>query len=160
LYGASVEAARAPWFFLACRVPDTLDGRFDLITLHVVLLLRRLNREHVRTSALAQEVFDAMFADLDRALREMGAADLGVGKRVKRMVEGFYGRAAAYERALAGGEGELEEALRRNVFGTTSVGAEEPVLLALHVRRVVAALEAQDVDDLMAGKVHFPPAAG
>src|SRR3954454_20479676 len=84
LYAALVAAARRPGFFTEGGVPDTLDGRFELIALHAVLVLRRLNRER-EAQDLAQELFDTMFADLDRALREMGVGDLGVGSRVKRM---------------------------------------------------------------------------
>jgi cytochrome b pre-mRNA-processing protein 3 len=156
LYGAIVAAARNPWFFAACGVPDTLDGRFDLIALHATLVFRRLNREHDVTKEFAQEVFDAMFADLDRALREMGTGDLGVGKQVKRMASGFYGRAKAYEQALADDDTGLEAALRRNVFGTAEPGSAELTALARHVRRTVAALDGEATRSLVSGTAGFP----
>src|SRR3954454_16241388 len=82
LYGAAVAAARDPWFFGPLGVPDSLDGRFDLVGLHVALLIRRLRRDpDPRGAVLAQAVFDAMFADMDINLREMGVSDLAVGKR-------------------------------------------------------------------------------
>uniref|UniRef100_UPI001F282761 ubiquinol-cytochrome C chaperone family protein n=1 Tax=Falsiroseomonas oryziterrae TaxID=2911368 RepID=UPI001F282761 len=118
LYGAAVAAARNPLFFAELGVPDTLDGRFDLVSLHNGLLVCRILREaDPRAKDLAQAVFDAMFADMDLNLREMGVGDLAVGKRVKRMWEAFHGRAQAYEAALrAGDRAALEEALSRNVW--------------------------------------------
>src|ERR687894_173794 len=119
LYSAAVAAARDPWFFEEpIGVPDTLDGRFDLIGLHVGLLIRRLHPDpDPRGAEAAQAVFDAMFADMDVNLREMGVGDMSVGKRVKRMWEAFHGRARAYEAALdAGDRAALETAIARNVF--------------------------------------------
>src|SRR3712207_4914377 len=119
LYGAAVAAARDPWFFgAAVGVPDTLDGRFDLVGLHAGLLIRRLHRDpDPRGAEAAQAVFDAMFADMDLNLREMGVGDLSVPKRMKRMWEAFHGRARAYEAALdAGDRAALETALARNVW--------------------------------------------
>ena len=161
LYGRIVEAARRPEFFAERGVPDSLDGRFELIALHASLVFRRLAAEHPRARDFSQELFDAMFADLDRALREMGAGDLGVGKHVKRMVSGFYGRARAYERALGGAE-PLEPALRRNLYGTTEPRDNDVAALAAWMRAADAALAAQPLDGFLAGEVAFPaaPAAG
>jgi cytochrome b pre-mRNA-processing protein 3 len=94
-YASIVEQARAPDFFVRLDVPDTLDGRYEMIALHMFLVLNRLKAEHEATAEFSQALFDAMFADLDRGLREMGATDMGVGKRVKEMAKGFYGRIAA-----------------------------------------------------------------
>src|SRR5665213_4255614 len=91
-YTSIVEQARSPDLFLHLEVPDTLDGRYEMIALHVFLVLNRLKAEHEATADYGQALFDAMFADLDRGLREMGATDMGVGKRVKEMARGFYGR--------------------------------------------------------------------
>ncbi len=169
LYGAAVAAARAPaWFGPGFGVPDTLDGRFDLVGLHAALLIRRLRRDPDRRGpALAQAVFDAMFADMDRSLREMGVGDLSVGARVRRMWEAFHGRAKAYETALSAGDGAaLAEALARNVWrgappGTASDGAAAaaPALaLARHAMAEDAALAAQPIEALAAGRVSFLPA--
>ena len=91
LYTSAVAAARSPFFYTA----DTLDGRFDLVGLHVFLLIDRLRRDPPPGPELAQAVFDAMFADMDVNLREMGVGDLSVGKKVRAMWEAFHGRAAA-----------------------------------------------------------------
>ncbi len=158
LYSAAVGAARQPGFFAGMAVPDTLDGRFDLVSLHVGLLICRISRDaDPRAKDLAQAVFDAMFADMDLNLREMGVGDLSVGKRVKRMWEAFHGRAQAYEAALrAGDRPALEAALTRNVWrGTAPEGA--PARLAEAVVAIDAALAAQPFAALVAGRVTFPP---
>lgn len=153
-YGHIVERARAPEFYLSAGVPDTVDGRFELLALHAFLVLNRLKREHA-ASAFAQELFDTMFGDLDRTLREMGAGDLGVGPRIKAMARGFYGRIAAYERGL-GDEVELEAALRRNLYGTVpAIGEDAVASLAGYVRRQVAALAAMPLAALLEGDVVF-----
>src|SRR3954464_9479373 len=90
-YCRIVEQARRPGFFTDCGVPDTVDGRFELICLHAFLYLHRLKREQQGASALGQRFFDTMFADFDRSLREMGTGDLSVGREIKRMAEAFYG---------------------------------------------------------------------
>ena len=122
LYGAAVAAARLPGLYEAMGVPDTLDGRFDCVGVHVALLIRRLRALPAQAGgkavgpALAQAVFDAMFSDMDTTLREFGL-DLGVGKRVRAMWEAFHGRALAYDGPLeAGDAGALAEALGRNVW--------------------------------------------
>ncbi len=164
LYGAAVAAARAPRYFgPGFGVPDTLDGRFDLIGLHAALLIRRLRRDpDPRGPALAQAVFDAMFADMDQALREMGVGDLSVGKRVRRMWEAFHGRARAYEAALDAGDAEaLAVALGRNVWRgeapgmVGSVPGEAARRLAARALAEDAALAAQSIGVLAEGRVRF-----
>ena len=100
LYVAIVNQARQPFLFDKFGGPDTVDGRFDMISLHVFLILRKLNNDEYKVKGLSQSLFDTMFADMDRSLREMGAGDLGVGKRVKAMATAFYGRLSAYEKAI------------------------------------------------------------
>ncbi len=156
LYAALVEQARRPEFYLGCGVPDTVDGRFEMIALHAFLLLRRLKRDRQQTADLAQAVFDLMFTDMDENLREMGTGDQGVGKRVKAMAAALYGRIKAYENGLAGGG--LDQALRRNLFGAATPEATDVARLARYLRREAAALDAADLDQLLAGQVTFGPA--
>lgn len=171
LYHGVVTQARSPAFYRELGVPDSLDGRFDLLALHAFLVLHRLKREHADTATLAQSLIDTIFADMDRSLREMGAGDMGVGPRVKRMAQGFYGRLAAYEAALAapsesagaGGEDALEAALRRNLYGTVRPEPEHVRIMAEYVRRETAALAEQPTARLIAGEARFgapPTAAG
>jgi cytochrome b pre-mRNA-processing protein 3 len=117
LYAASVAAAREPFFYTTLGVPDTLDGRFDMVGLYAFLVIQRLKRELPPGSVLAQAVFDAMFSDMDVNLREMGVGDLSVGRKVRVMWEAFHGRAAAYASALEAGDMiALDAALLRNVW--------------------------------------------
>jgi cytochrome b pre-mRNA-processing protein 3 len=159
-YGRIVERARLPLFYAGWGVPDTLDGRFELLALHAFLVLHRLKREHDATARFAQALFDAMFADLDRALREMGAGDLGIGRRIKAMATGFYGRIAAYEKGLED-EPALLAALRRNLYGTAAPSEAQLARAADYMHRQAAALAAQPVAGLLAGEVVFAdPEAG
>jgi cytochrome b pre-mRNA-processing protein 3 len=160
-YGCVVAQARQPLFFTDCAVPDTLDGRFELICLHGFLYLNRLKIARPRSETAAQCFFDEMFADLDRSLREMGTGDLSVGRQVTRMAEAFYGRIHAYEQGLAGGEAVLEAALARNLYGTVGQRAAPVPAIAAYLRREVAALHSQPLDALLAGRIVFgPPPAG
>jgi len=140
LYARTAEQARAPELFEACGIPDTLDGRFDALALHAALMIDRLRREP-DGETLAQEYFDAMFRHLDLTLRELGAQDLGVGRRIKIMAEGLQGRALAYRTALAGGPVPLAEVLRRNAYGgRPPVGDEMVARLEAYVRGVASHL--------------------
>src|SRR5450432_1255254 len=121
LHAGIVEQARQPAFCVRWGVPDTLDGRFELLALHGFLVLNRLKPERPRSAALAQALFDVIFADLDRALRELGVGDLAVGRQVKTMATAFYGRIAAYETGLGAADtAPLGAALRRNLYGTVT----------------------------------------
>jgi cytochrome b pre-mRNA-processing protein 3 len=155
LYGGAVLAARAPWFYLALGVPDTLDGRFDLVALHAFLLIHRLQGDRDPGPALGQAVFDAMFGDMEQNLREVGVSDLSVGRRVRAMWEAFHGRSKAYAAALAAADRPaLEAALERNVWrGSAPAGAAEP--LANVVLAQSAHLAAQPLSAFAAGTVRF-----
>ena len=155
LYTASVDAARTPWFYTQLGVPDTLDGRFDMIGLHVFLVIDRLRRADAPGPDLAQAVFDAMFADMDLNLREMGVGDMTVGKRNKQMWEAFHGRAKAYELAAADPDpAVMVSALARNVWrGNPPEGAAERLAETVMTRR--AALAAQPLQRLVDGTAAF-----
>ncbi len=160
LYSEVVEQARQPFFYLTLGVPDTPDGRFDMIALHAALLLRRLRLDRDRTEAVSQAVFDLMFADMDQNLREMGVGDLAVGKRIKGMAQGFYGRLAAYDVGLAApGDEVLADALGRNVYRHREPGEGDPVGLARYMRHQAESLAGQPVDALLTGVVAFDPPA-
>jgi cytochrome b pre-mRNA-processing protein 3 len=171
LYDAIVAQAREPAFYGADRVPDTLDGRFEMIVLHAFMVLHRLqddagevrasSREIALDQKLSQALFDTMFLDMEFALREIGVSDLAVGKRVKDMAKGFYGRVAAYEAGLAAGD--LGPALSRNLYGTVAASEPETThphapLVGRYVAVAVADLAAQPLGGFRAGQVRFPPA--
>src|SRR5215208_2599562 len=101
LYGIIVAQARAPAFYQDYGVPDTIDGRFEMVVLHTVLVLRRLDAESGPIRGMGQGLFDLFCGDMDGSLREMGVGDLGVPREMRRIGEAFYGRQAAYVAALA-----------------------------------------------------------
>lgn len=155
LYIAAVTAARRPVLYAGFGVPDTLDGRFDCVGVHVYLVIRQLWKAPSPGPELGQAVFDAMFGDMDRSLREMGVGDLGVGKRNKRMWDAFHGRALAYGEALDKDDtAALEAALARNVWRGREAG-DGAARLAAYMREADAALAAQ-IEALMAGRAVFP----
>src|ERR1700674_3182721 len=156
-YDRVVEQARRPGFFIDCGVPDTLDGRFELICLHAFLYLHRLKREEQRAAPLGQRFFDTMFADFDRSLREMSTGDLSVGREIKRMAEAFYGRVAAYEEGLAGDDSVLLPALARNLFGTAPPNPAPLQAMAAYMRRGAARLDEEGAEELLAGRLSFGP---
>ena len=161
LYGSAVYAARNAAFYNEIGVPDTVDGRFEMISLHVYLLLRRLKSMEPDGKQVSQMLFDTMFDDMDRTLREMGVGDLGVGRRVKEMARAFYGRIAAYDDGLdASTEEALGMALSRNVFRTEEWQAPGILALAAYVRTAVRQLDGVDAVTLVAGDVSFPSPAG
>ena len=156
LYAALTAQARRPGFFLTGGVPDSIDGRFEMVALHAFLLFRRLKGHGEKAGAVAQSVYDVMFGDFDASVREMGAQDLGVGRRIKFMTEAMNGRFQAYESGLAKGGAELELALKRNLFGTTEPVDECLKRMADYLKRADADLAAQPIDLLMRGVVQFP----
>lgn len=159
LYGAAVAAAREPWLYETLAVPDTLDGRFDLVGLHAFLVIDRLGREPEPGPTLAQSVFDAMFLDMDTNLREMGVSDTSISRRMRAMWEAFHGRATAYAVALRTDEpAMLSAALARNVWRGSPPGETEVAALARLVRAQAAYLGGQGLDALSAGQARFLPA--
>jgi cytochrome b pre-mRNA-processing protein 3 len=156
LYLDLVRQARRPVFYAEFGVPDTLDGRFDTIVLHVALVLLRLRAEGPAGAALGQALFDVLFADMDRSLREMGVGDLGVGKRVKQIGKAVYGRLAAYDEGLAASDGKLEAALRRNLYGTVSPEPTQVAAMVRYARAAATHLAVQPLAGFNAGKAEFP----
>jgi cytochrome b pre-mRNA-processing protein 3 len=168
LYGAIVAQARAPAFYSSYGVPDTVQGRFDLIVLHLVLVVAQIGQqaggqtEPDKTAArgIGQQLFDAFCRDLDDNLREMGVGDLTVPKKMRSFAEAFYGRQAAYVAALAATDRrELENALARNIFDEAKAG-EGAARLAGYVRTALTQFGQQGQSAfeaaLLRGHVDFP----
>ena len=155
LYTSAVTAARAPVYFQHFGVPDTLDGRFDLVGLFASLVIRRLRALPAPGPALAQAVFDAMFADMDFNLRELGVGDLSLPKRMRAMWEGFHGRALSYQAMLEAGDAAgLEAALARNVW-RGEAPPHAAASLAQATLRQDRHLATQGLDAFRAGRVEF-----
>ena len=159
LYTHAVTAARDPVFYQHLQVPDTLDGRFDMVGLYVFLVIHRLRNEGNTGKALGQAVFDAMFHDMDFNLRELGVSDMRVGKTMKAMWEAFHGRSANYAAPLlAGDEPALAAAIARNVWRGDADPTPAHTLAAIAIAQE-RHLQGQPVTDFTAGRVDFLPAA-
>jgi cytochrome b pre-mRNA-processing protein 3 len=160
LYTAAVAAARAPVFYAELGVPDTIEGRYEMVVLHVVLLLRRLGRPEARQKRLAQALVDFMAADFDRSIRELGVGDMSVGKFMKRLGEGLFGRAAAYDSALDNLDVEaLEAAVLRNIFDGYDPGQRSLATIARYIRIQNDYLAGRPIEPIAAGHVDFQPFA-
>jgi cytochrome b pre-mRNA-processing protein 3 len=157
IYNALVDQARRPQFYESLDVPDTLDGRFDLIVLHAGLYLPRLKSVRTDGKPLAQAAFDQMFANMEHSLRELGAGDMSVPKKMQNMISAFYGRAAAYDTALKDGDvTALRAALHRNVYRGAEVSPTALDALSTYVRAASEALKAADDNDIVAGTFAWP----
>lgn len=152
LYGQMVGAARAPHFFTVWAVPDTEEGRFDVLSLHAWLTFRRLATV-ATDQRLGQAVFDVMFDDLDGALRELGVGDTRVPKRVRTLAEEYSGASRAYEEAWDDDEA-LKAAIGRNVLKDPSHPAAGAI--ADYARQADLALSAAPDDQVLSGVLPFP----
>lgn len=159
LYERIVAASRQPVFYAKWEAPDTPLGRFEMIALHMILVLRRVrNEEDPKVRETAQELTDLFFSDVEYAIRELGIGDLGVPKRIKKLARMFYGRAAAYGDALDAGDVEaLAAAMQRNIRPDVEnwQGARP---LADYAVAAAGALDAQPVEKLIAAEISFPDA--
>jgi cytochrome b pre-mRNA-processing protein 3 len=155
LYGVIVAQARLPVFYLDYGVPDTVEGRFDMIVLHLAVLTRRIGGSP-RLKAISQGVFDLFCQDLDHNLREMGVSDLAVPRRMRGFAEAFYGRSQSYDQALSSRDREAGAlAVARNVFaaGKPSAGAQRLTAYMFEAARQLA-----DIDEraVARGVLSFP----
>ena len=160
LYDQIVAAARQPLFYADWQVPDTPNGRFEMLSLHMFLFLRRARAGNEALSAIAQETVDAFFTDIDHSLRELGIGDMAVPKRMKKLARMFYGRAQSYTEALeANDAAAMIAALARNVApGEPAWSGAAP--LAAYAMAVDRALANQPDDDIAGGRISFAaPAA-
>jgi cytochrome b pre-mRNA-processing protein 3 len=161
LYRDLVKQARTPVFYEALGVPDTPEGRFEMVGLHAALVMRRLRRAGAPGTALAQELFDQMCDDLDESLRHIGIGELSVGKHVKRLAGYFYARLRALDEALdAAPRRPLGPMLRTNVYhGGVAPSPHQVDALASYLLAVEAALRAQASGRLLVGEVAWAPPA-
>ena len=170
LYTGLVDQARHPVFYAEQGVPDSLDGRFDMIVLHSFLILRRLREAGRADTSLDEQsvelqtkLQEILFSDMDQALRELGVGDMGVGKRIRDMAEAFFGRISAYEEALAlketsdpeTAEKALREAIERNLFRGATPTPEQAAWFLGYIDSQSRHLAAIPTADLMAGKISF-----
>jgi cytochrome b pre-mRNA-processing protein 3 len=156
--GEIVAAARRPALYEALEAPDRIDGRFELLTLHAGLVLRRLIALGGLGEDIAQELVNSVFMHFDDTLRELAISDIGVSKRLKAMAGAFYGRNAAYAASLdAGSRTELTAALARNIYGGADPNAVHKAAgLADYVMAIDAALARTPIEDFATGRFRFP----
>jgi cytochrome b pre-mRNA-processing protein 3 len=157
LYGAIVAQARSPVFYRGYGVPDTVTGRLEMILIHAYLVIRRSRTGTDDMQRLGQGVFDRFCDDMDANLREMGVGDLAVPKHMQRIGEAFYGRATAYDAALARNDDTaLVQALMRNVFGKELEQPERAQRLAGYVKAADVQLAQEEAVNLAQGLIRFP----
>lgn len=151
------EAARDPYFYEELAVPDTTEGRFDLLLVHLFLIIHRVKDEE-GGRALSQALFDTVFFNIDKGYREIGVGDMGVPKRIKKLMLAFNGRMHAYEKAMAAGRDVLEAALDRNLYhevhfkdGDTSILNTMSAYMSHNAQH----LQSQAITDIMGGKIDF-----
>jgi cytochrome b pre-mRNA-processing protein 3 len=152
-YGAILNRVRSPAFYTDFGVPDTQEARFDMLLLHLFMVMHvLLGQKTPGAESFNQALFDATFADMDQGLREVGIGDTGIPKRMKRMMKAFNGRTHAYQNAAEGTE-DLADVLRRNLFS----GVQNPDVARMknYVQRSVDLLQQQPPEEIMAGNIIF-----
>lgn len=158
VYAAIVAQSRQPRFYADWGVPDTVTGRFDMICLHLALVLRHLRGNDKAVSDFAQQLFDLFFKDMDRSLRELGAGDLSVPKKIQKMGNVFYGLLGKLTEALDGNDrAALEALLRRNVFDDQPAHGIAP--MADYLQAQAQRLAGQPAAEIVAGRIELGEAA-
>lgn len=153
IYGSLVARARNPVLYRDLGVPDTINGRFDMMVLHVFLLSHRLKDAGEGCRELSQDIFDAFLLDMDRGLREEGVGDTSVPKKLKKMTEVYYGRLRAYEQPIEIGDKEqLMAVINRNIF-TDEHNNSCAQALAEYMTRLHAHIKELAVEDILKGEI-------
>jgi cytochrome b pre-mRNA-processing protein 3 len=147
--------AREPVFFAKLGVPDTIDGRFDLVVLHAWLVLERLRELQMKD--VSQAFINLLFVSFDESLRELGVGDIGIGHRVKKMADAFYGRLSAYGAVVE--DDAMAQAIRRNVYRVESGHETDAAALANYVRSAQAHIAGCDLQRQMPDFGPLPVAA-
>lgn len=156
LYAILVEKARDPVFFSELAVPDTVNGRFDMLVIHAMLTLRRLRGGGAPAERVGKALLELLFKDMDQSLREMGVGDMGIGHHIKRMAKALFGRAEAYEGGLDADDAvALYAALKENLYRHAEAADGQISAMADYLRRAALHLSPQSVDDIVSGKINF-----
>lgn len=159
IYDQLSAASRDPALYGLGKVPDTPDGRFELLALHSAVLFTRLAKRGEQADETSQEVFDILFSAMDHALRELGVGDIAVGKRIRKLAESFYGRLAVYHEGMAAWSDAPEllvEAIATHVLDDPAKGHFFAEKLASRVTNWTTTLAGQSDDSLLAGDVALP----
>ncbi len=154
VYAKALEHIRKPQFYTAFGVPDTFDGRFDVLLVHVFMVMEAVGYGNPKADDFNQALFDVTFADMDQTMREMGIGDMGIPKHMRKMMKAFNGRMHAYQGAFK--DGGLEEALRRNLYGTIdTVDAGTVEKFSSYFKDNMGVLKALGFDALVSGAFEF-----
>jgi cytochrome b pre-mRNA-processing protein 3 len=155
IYGAIVAQARRPAFYAELGVPDTPSGRYEMVVIHLFVVLERLRAAAGPASPLPRLLVEAFISDMDDSLREMGTGDLTVPKKVRRAATGLYERSMAYKAALEHGDMDaLTAVLKEHAYG--DVATSRARALADYISTAAAAMTATDADRMIDGKFAFP----
>ncbi|MBN9310651.1 ubiquinol-cytochrome C chaperone family protein [Devosia sp.] len=158
VYRAIVAQSRQPVFYADWGVPDTVTGRFDMISLHMSLVFRRLRAEKQAGAEFSQALFDLFFKDMDRSLREMGAGDLSVPKKVRKMTELFYALMTGINEAIDRGDhAGVAAVLRRNVLADADASHADRIAAYLFAQ--ADSLAPQSLESIAAGRIEMAVAA-
>lgn len=159
-YALLTAAARRPYFYTDLDVPDTVMGRFEMLSTCLILYFRRTRSSDRAGQEIAQEIIDAFFEDVDHSIRELGVGDVGVPKRMKKLASMFYGRLESYAAALERGDSdELAAALKRNFHPQAGDRAASMQGLAAYLLTAEAQLAQTGEDIVEAGRIDLPEAA-
>jgi cytochrome b pre-mRNA-processing protein 3 len=153
LYRAVVDKARDPAFYTDLAVPDTVNGRFDMVVIHAMLVVRRLRGGGVLADQTAKALLELLFRDMDSSLREMGVGDMGISRHIKRMAKAFFGRAEAYEAGLDGDPGALSTILKENLYRHDSPRDDQVTAMSEYMRRAASHIAQENLDEILAGRV-------
>ncbi len=158
VYEKIITQSRSKQFYEFLDIPDTFDGRFELMVLHAFLVVRRL-KDSKKKLKFGRDIMTLLFDNFDLSLREVGVGDMGIGKKIKLMADSFYGRAFAYEEALKDDGELLEQTLNRNVFKKDERNKSKSLkMLADYIRKEALAIEKLSDSDLLDARLTFGPA--
>lgn len=159
LYLKIVQQSRCETFYQQYGVVDTMEARLDMIMLHSFLVLHRFKSDFDKSEDMGQKLFDIIFKDMDRNLRELGIGDVGISIRIKKMVESFYGRISAYQEGLEQGDDVLIAALLRNLYHTATPTVDQSKGMAVYIRVQSEKLSLIAIENFLAGELQFitPP---
>lgn len=156
LYNHVVSASRNPQLYGQSGAPDTANGRFELIILHIYMLFRRMQEDDAKVKSIKQKTFDCFLADMDVSLREIGVGPDGVPKRIQKMLENFYGRAGAYQAAIDDDNlMHLADVIARNFYPDGKVNNQGAKNLAEYVFQAIIRLDQASTDNVMNSNFRF-----
>ena len=158
LYGSIVALSREPAIYDTLNVPDTTEGRFEILVLHIFVCLERMNG---KAAPLAQDIVNLFFADMDTTSRELGVGDMVVPKKMRKLAAIYEDRIMAYKSAVAHTNGNiLSNALLETVFGGEEASVSSARALRSYVGQLRQNLSKHPLEDLMAGRIDAPDIAG